>query len=146
VSHTITLQRSILKTLGVHNETLRNVILYGKWIFIIGLVYYSFAFIYRFAPSTTTRWKLASPGTTIATFLSILVTIGFTVFVNNFGRYNILYGSIGTVMVIMIMIFLNSMVVMVGFEINLSINTLKTMAEDRIIQKEKITDELANKQ
>jgi len=140
------LQRSILKTLGVHNETLRNVILYGKWIFIIGLVYYSFAFIYRFAPSTTTRWKLASPGTTIATFLSILVTIGFTVFVNNFGRYNILYGSIGTVMVIMIMIFLNSMVVMVGFEINLSINTLKTMAEDRIIQKEKITDELANKQ
>lgn len=125
------LQRNILKWLGIHNESIRNLILYGKWIFIVALIYYSFAFIYRFAPSTTTRWKLASPGATIATFLSILVTIGFTVFVNNFGRYNLLYGSIGTIMVVMIMIFLNSMVVMVGFEINLSINTLKTIAEER---------------
>jgi membrane protein len=131
------LQRSILKLLGIHNESLRNLILYGKWIFIFALVYYSFAFIYRFAPSTTKRWKLASPGATIATFLSILVTIGFTVFVNNFGRYNLLYGSIGTIMVIMIMIFLNSMVVMVGFEINLSINTLKTIAENRAAGREK---------
>ncbi|MEO6844702.1 MAG: YihY/virulence factor BrkB family protein [Ginsengibacter sp.] len=125
------LQRSILRMMGINNESLRNVILYGKWIFIVGLIYYSYAFIYRYAPSTTRRWKLASPGATVATFLSILVTIAFTVFVNNFGRYNLLYGSIGTVMVIMIMIFLNSMVVMVGFEINLSINTLKTIAEER---------------
>jgi membrane protein len=72
-----------------------------------------------------------SPGAVVATFLSILVTIGFTAFVNNFGRYNILYGSIGTIMVVMIMIFLNSMVVLIGFEINLSINTLKTMAEKK---------------
>lgn len=125
------LQRSILRLLGINNETLRTVILYGKWIFIVGLIYYSYAFIYRYAPSTTRRWKLASPGATVATFLSILVTIGFTVFVNNFGRYNLLYGSIGTIMVIMIMIFLNSMVIMVGFEINLSINTLKTIAEEK---------------
>lgn len=125
------LQRRILRLLGINNETLRNLILYGKWIFIVGLIYYSYAFIYRYAPSTTRRWKLASPGATVATFLSILVTIAFTVFVNNFGRYNLLYGSIGTVMVIMIMIFLNSMVVMVGFEINLSINTLKTIAEEK---------------
>lgn len=125
------LQRSILRWLGITNESLRNLILYGKWIFIVGLIYYSFAFIYRYAPSTTKRWKLASPGATVATFLSILVTIAFTVFVNNFGRYNLLYGSIGTVMVIMIMIFLNSMVIMVGFEINLSINTLKTIAEEK---------------
>lgn len=125
------LQRSILRLLGINNETLRNVILYGKWIFIVGLIYYSYAFIYRYAPSTTRRWKLASPGATVATFLSILVTIAFTIFVNNFGRYNLLYGSIGTIMVIMIMIFLNSMVVMVGFEINLSINTLKTLAEEK---------------
>ena len=59
--------------------------------------------------------------------LTILVTLGFSVFVNNFGRYNLLYGSIGTIMVVMIMIFLNSLVVMIGFEINLSINTLKTI-------------------
>lgn len=125
------LQRSMLKWLGIQNVDLRNLIMYGKWIFIIGLIFSSYAFIYRYAPSTTRRWNLVSPGAVVATFLSILVTIGFTTFVNNFGRYNILYGSIGTIIVIMIMIFLNSLVVLIGFEINLSINTLKTIAETK---------------
>ncbi|HUZ59634.1 MAG TPA: YihY/virulence factor BrkB family protein [Hanamia sp.] len=125
------LQRNILNWLGVKDIHLRNLILYGKWIFIIGLIFFSYAFIYRYAPSTTIRWHLVSPGAVIATFLTILVTLAFTVFVNNFGRYNLLYGSIGTIMVIMIMIFLNSMVVMIGFEFNLSINTLKTIAEEK---------------
>jgi membrane protein len=124
------LQRNILNWLGVRDFHLRNLIIYGKWIFIIGLIFYSYAFIYRYAPSTTRRWKLVSPGAVVATFLSILVTIGFMAFVNNFGRYNILYGSIGTIMVIMIMIFLNSLVILLGFELNLSINTLKTKAEE----------------
>jgi membrane protein len=125
------LQRNMLKWLGIHDAHLRNIILYGKWIFIVGLIFYSYAFIYRYAPSTTRRWKLVSPGAVIATFLSILVTIGFMAFVNNFGRYNLLYGSIGTIMVIIIMIFLNSLAVMIGFQINLSINTLKTIAEEK---------------
>lgn len=125
------LQRNILNWLGITNLQVKNLILYGKWIFIIGLIFSSYAFIYRYAPSTTRRWNLVSPGAVIATFLTILVTLAFTAFVNNFGRYNILYGSIGTIMVIMIMIFLNSLVVMIGFEINLSINTLKTIAEGK---------------
>jgi membrane protein len=125
------LQRNILRWLGIHDVDLRNLILYGKWLFILGLIFCSYAFIYRYAPSTTRRWNFVSPGAVVATFLSVLVTIGFTAFVNNFGRYNILYGSIGTIMVIMIMIFLNSLVVLIGFEINLSINTLKTIAENK---------------
>jgi membrane protein len=125
------LQRNILNWLGITNLQVKNLILYGKWVFIIALIFYSYAFIYRYAPSTTTRWNLVSPGAVIATFLTILVTLGFTAFVDNFGRYNLLYGSIGTIMVIMIMIFLNSLVVMIGFEINLSINTLKTIAEEK---------------
>ncbi len=123
------LQRNILDWIGIKDFHVRNLIFYGKWILIVGLIFYSYAFIYRYAPSTTRRWNLVSPGAVVATFLSILVTIGFTAFVNNFGRYNILYGSIGTIMVIMIMIFLNSLVILLGFELNLSINTLKTRAE-----------------
>lgn len=124
------LQKNILNWIGIKNLHVKNLILYGKWFFIIGLIFYSYAFIYRYAPSTTKRWKLVSPGAVIATFLSILVTIGFITFVTNFGRYNVLYGSIGTVMVFMIMIFLNSLVVLIGFEFNLSINTLKTISEE----------------
>ena len=123
------MQRNILRWLGIQNVEVRNLILYGKWIFILGLIFYSFAFIYRYAPSTTKRWKLVSPGAVIATFLSILITIAFTFFVDQFGRYNLLYGSLGTVMVVMIMIFLNSLAVLIGFEFNLTIHTLKTEAE-----------------
>ena len=124
------LQNNILNWLGIEDTTLKQLILGGKWVLIIALIFSTFAFIYRYAPSTTKRWKMVSPGAIIATLLSIIVTIGFTSFVNNFGRYNILYGSLGTIMVIMVMIFLNSLVVLIGFEFNLSIHTLKKNEEE----------------
>jgi membrane protein len=124
-------QSNILNFIGIKNNTVKHFILYGRWIFILSLVFYSYAFIYRYAPSTQKRWKLVSPGAITATILTIIATIGFSAFVNNFGRFNILYGSIGTIMIIMIMIFLNSLVVLIGFELNLSINSLKTLAEEK---------------
>ena len=124
-------QSNILDLIGITNRHIRHVILYGRWAFIIALIFYSYAFIYKYAPSTKKRWKLVSPGAVIATTLSIIATIGFSAFVNNFGRYNILYGSIGSIMVVMIMIFLNSLVVLIGFEFNLSINTLKSISEEK---------------
>jgi membrane protein len=126
-------QNNILNLLGITNLHVRHLILYGKWVFIIALIFYSYAFIYKYAPSTTKRWKLVSPGAVIATSLSIIATIAFSTFVNNFGRYNILYGSIGSVMVIMVMIWLNSLVVLIGFEFNLSINSLKSFAEEKAL-------------
>ncbi len=128
-------QSNILNFIGITNRHIRHIILYGRWVFIIALIFYSYAFIYKYAPSTEKRWKLVSPGALIATTLSIIATIVFSAFVNNFGRYNILYGSIGSVMVVMIMIFLNSLVVLIGFEFNLSINTLKTISDEKNVQK-----------
>lgn len=125
------LQTNILNWMGIEDVTLKQIILVSKWILIIALIFNTFAFIYRYAPSTTKRWKIVSPGAVIATLLSIGVTIGFIAFVNNFGRYNFLYGSLGTIMVIMIMIFLNSLVVLIGFEFNLSIHTLASKEEAR---------------
>jgi membrane protein len=122
-------QNYIMNLIGITDKHLRHIIFYGKWIFIIGLIFYSYAFIYKYAPSTKKRWRLVSPGVVIATSLTIIATIAFSAFVNNFGRYNILYGSIGSIMVVMIMIFLNSLVVLIGFEFNLSINSLKTISE-----------------
>ena len=123
-------QNDILNLIGIKSREVRHIILYGRWLFIITLIFYSYAFIYKYAPSTQKRWKLLSPGAVIATILSIMATVLFAAFVNNFGRYNILYGSIGSIMVVMIMIFLNSLMVLIGFEFNLSINTLKSIAEE----------------
>lgn len=125
------IQSNTLEWFHVKNATITTIILYGKWVFIIALIFYSFAFIYKYAPATQKRWKLLSPGAIIATFLSILATFGFSAFVNNFGRYNVLYGSIGTVIVVMILIWINSLVVLIGFEFNVSINSLKAMAGQR---------------
>lgn len=122
-------QTNILKWIGVKSKLTRDIILYGKWVFIIALLFYSFAFIYKYAPATTKRWKLITPGAIVATLLSILSTIGFSTFINNFGRFNVLYGSIGTVMVFMILIFINSLVVLIGFDFNVSIKTLKALAD-----------------
>ncbi len=134
------LQNNILNLLGIKNESIKELILTAKWFFIIGLIFYTYGFIYKYAPSTMKRWKLASPGATIATCLSIIATVGFSSFVNNFGRYNLLYGSIGTIMVLMIMIFINSLAVLIGFEFNLSINTLKTMEENGMEDPKKSTN------
>jgi membrane protein len=124
------LQSDILNWIGVKNKLTKNFILYGKWLLIIALVFYSFAFIYKYAPSTKKRWKLVSPGAVLATFLSIIFTIGFSSFINNFGRFNVLYGSIGTIMVFMTLIFINSLVVLIGFDFNVSIKTLKAHSDE----------------
>jgi membrane protein len=127
----LVVQSSLLNFVGIKNASVKEVILYGKWIFIIALIFYSFAFIYKYAPSTLKRWSLVSPGAIIATFLSILSTIGFSAFVNSFGRFNVLYGSIGTIIVVMILVFINSLIILIGFEFNVSIKSLRAMAEQR---------------
>ncbi len=124
-------QGAVLKWMGVKSPFWKDFIFYTRWIFIIALVYYSIAFIYKYAPAVQKRWKLVSPGTILATSLSILATLGFSAFVNNFGRYNALYGSIGTIIMLMALIFINSLVLLIGFELNVSIKSLKLIAEQR---------------
>ncbi|MGG9963382.1 YihY/virulence factor BrkB family protein [Ferruginibacter sp. SUN106] len=124
-------QGAVLKWFGVKSNFWKDFIYYVRWIFIIGLVFYSIAFIYKYAPAVQKRWKLTSPGTILATFLSLLATIGFSTFVNNFGRYNALYGSIGTIIMLMALIFINSLVLLIGFELNVSIKSLRLIAEQR---------------
>ena len=128
------MQSNILKWVGIKNVWLRETIVYGKWIFIVALIFYSFAFIYKYAPSMQKRWKLVSPGAIIATSLSILATLGFSAFLNNFDRYNVLYGSIGTIIAFGTLVFLNSLVILIGFEFNVSINSLRAMAELRKLE------------
>ncbi|HTC00072.1 MAG TPA: YihY/virulence factor BrkB family protein [Ferruginibacter sp.] len=124
-------QRAVLVWVGIQNVSVRNIIVYGRWIFIVALVYFSIAFIYKYAPAVQKRWNLISPGTILATALSLFASYVFTAFVNNFGRYNFLYGSISTVIVIMALIYINSLVLLIGFELNVSIKSLKSIAEHR---------------
>lgn len=117
--------------IGIKSVGVKNLLGFFRWVFLLGLIFYTFAFIYKFAPAVTKRWKLVSPGSILGASFSVLATIGFSVFVNNFGRYNALYGSIGTVIVLMILIYINSLILLIGYELNASIHSIKALAEER---------------
>ncbi len=131
------MQGVVWRWIGIRSEWLITLINTVRWIFIVGLIFYSIAFIYKYAPAIQKRWRLVSPGSVLATFLSILSTLSFSVFVNNFGKYNALYGSIGTVIVMMSIIYINSLVLLIGYELNVSIHSIKALAEERTRQEEK---------
>ena len=124
-------QGVVLKWIGIKSATIRDIIYYVRWFFIVLMVFYSIAFIFKYAPAVKKRWKLVSPGTILATTLSISASIGFSYFVDNFGKYNALYGSIGTIIVFMALIYLNSLSLLIGFELNVSIKTLKAIAVEK---------------
>jgi membrane protein len=136
------MQGVILKWMGVTNTTVRNAIDLLRWGLIISLIFYSIAFIYKYAPDINKKWRLASPGSILATSLSIIGTIGFSVFVNNFGKYGALYGSIGTVIVLMSLIYINSLILLVGYELNVSIHSLQIIAEERELESESQQSEI----
>ncbi len=126
-----TLFRMIMRWMNIQNTSVRFWIRSLRWIVIIALFLYSIGVIYKYAPSVKKRWKLLSPGAIFATFLTTLITWVFAVWVQNFSNYNKFYGSIGTVLILMLLIFINSLVLLIGFELNVSITYLKKEVEER---------------
>lgn len=128
----------IMDWADIKDLSLRWVIKLLRWLVLISLIFYTVAFIYKYAPAITKRWKLNSPGTILATFLIILTTAAFSSWVNTFGSYNKIYGSIGTILIIMLLIYINSLVLLIGFELNVSIHSL-IAANEAQLEKEKLS-------
>ena len=98
-----------------------------KWVLVISLFYSAIALIYKLGPSMHRKFRFFSPGATVTTFVVIILTLGFSVYVNNFGTYNKLYGSIGAVIVLLVWIKLVCMIILLGFELNASIAVHKDL-------------------
>lgn len=125
------MQGSVLRWLGVTNTTLIFVINNLRWVVIVLMFFFFTSFIYRYAPAVHKRWKLINPGSLVATLLMILFTAGFSYYVSNFSNYNELYGSISAVLILMLLIYFDSLVLLIGFELNVSINSLKHEVDER---------------
>ena len=100
-----------------------------RWVILIFFLFYVIALVYKFAPSVHTRWPLVTTGSVLATLLTLITTLLFSYWVNHFASYNRVYGSIGTVLIIMLLINLNSLILLIGFELNVSINKLIAQKE-----------------
>ncbi len=97
----------------------------AEYTLTVFLVYFTFSSIYYFGSNKGSEWRFFSAGSTVATILSIISTYGFRLYVENFDSYNKLYGSVGTLLVLMILIYVNSFVILIGFELNRSIDKAK---------------------
>src|SRR6185295_16604851 len=92
-----------------------------RWIIIVFIYYFSISLIYYYGPARHTRWQFFSSGSTLATILLIIVSMAYSWLINQFGNSNKLYGSIGTLLVTQLRIYYNSLGLLIGFELNASI-------------------------
>ncbi len=97
-------------------------LLFIRFAVIFIAFFLAIAFIYYFGPAIHYNWNFFSIGSLVATLLCLLVSYGFSFYINNFGTYNKVYGSIGALIAIMIWIQLVTVVLLFGYEINVSIH------------------------
>jgi membrane protein len=119
----------VFQFLGVHNNLVKHLINLIRYLIIIGLFFTAISFIYYYGPAVKRKFRFVSAGSTFATLLSIATSVGFSYFVNNFGSYNKVYGSIGSMIVIMLWVYFNSFILLLGFELNASIAISKNKLE-----------------
>lgn len=110
----------ILSFAGVGDDNYRFYNLL-RWAGVFVFYYFCIAIIYRIGPAYKNKEKLFSPGALLATILSLLSSLGFAAYVENFNNYNEIYGSIGAVILILLWLQINSFIILLGYELNASI-------------------------
>ncbi len=94
---------------------------FSRWFIIIMLFFLAISFLFYLAPTKRSRFRFITPGSIFSTFLIIVSGIAFTYYINNFAMYNKLYGSIGTIIIVMLLFYFGAMALILGFELNVSI-------------------------
>jgi len=124
-------------TLLIVAEQVLNFMVSKGWVFIEDYIIYLFfilrflviffifqiaiSSIYYIAPSVKKRWKFFSIGSILAALACVGTSFVFSYYINNFGAYNKLYGSIGALIAIMVWVSTLSLILLLGFELNVSI-------------------------
>ena len=92
-----------------------------RWFIMFTFLLFGISLLFYLAPNLQVRWKLFSPGTIFSSLFIIITSIIFSYYINNFSQYNQIYGSIGTLIIILLWMYFNSIILLTGFEINASI-------------------------
>ena len=99
-----------------------NILRYGVILLIFILI---FATIYRYTPAQKVKWRYVFPGAIFTTVGWLIVSTGFSFYINNYSNYSRFYGSLAAVFILMIWLFLMSIIFMLGVEINAVLETNK---------------------
>lgn len=105
----------------------------SRFLLMLIVVMLTITLLYNYGPAKRREWRFISPGAILATVLIILSSFGFSFYVSNFSQYNKLYGSIGTLIVILLWIYLNALVLIIGFELNASIASAKSKRKQDLL-------------
>ena len=108
---------------GWMNITKFNTLLFniGRWLILTLATLLAVSLIYYWAPVKKQRVGFFSAGSVLATLMFFILSWALGIYLNNFSHYNLLYGSIGTLLMLMFWIFFNCLVLLVGYELNISI-------------------------
>ena len=96
-----------------------------KFLFFILMIYLGTALLYFFGTKDGRLFRFFSIGALLTTFLVLLNSYLFGIYIENFSTYNQLYGSIGALLILLFYFWLNAIILLLGFELNASLQRLK---------------------
>ena len=112
----------LFNEINFYNTFIIKLINIGRWLLTIFVLLVTIAILYYFGnPDKARKFRLFTPGTIMFTLLFILGTIGFNYYIVNFSKYNALYGSIGGLIIFMMWMYVNCIIVLIGYELDASI-------------------------
>lgn len=108
--------------INFYNTLVINLINIGRWLLTVFVLLVAIAVLYYFGnPHKERKFRLFTPGTIMFTLLFIIGTVGFNFYIVNFSKYNALYGSIGGLIIFMLWMYVNCIIVLIGYELDASI-------------------------
>jgi membrane protein len=109
----------------LNNVFFANLLATGRYLVVFAVFIGAVTVIYRLGPNVDMKWVFIMPGAITASVLIVLTTLAFSFYISNFGSYNKVYGSIGTLIALMIWINLISLLLILGFEMNVALYNLE---------------------
>jgi membrane protein len=97
-----------------------------RWPVAILLLLLTFALIYKVIPNIDQPFRFVTPGAVIAVVVWILASVGFSIYVANFGNYSATYGSLGGIVILLLYFFISAAVFLFGAEINATIHPVES--------------------
>ncbi|WP_298781440.1 YihY/virulence factor BrkB family protein [uncultured Polaribacter sp.] len=104
-----------------------NLFYYGRFLIFLVMIFTIVSLLFRYGTKQGKETKFFSAGAILTTVVSLFTFYLFGIYVTKFAQYNQLYGSIGTLLILMLFVWLNAIILLLGFELNASLYSLKSI-------------------